>query len=521
MSSWFTNWFKHKAPTTPAPIHEATLAIWAKDAETGAPIPNAAIDFFEPDFPAPEDGRTNQDGYYARQVKVGSHLVEVHADGYGSEMKAIEVTGNHDEPFALTAKQVEAPVTPARPVRSGMVTVTGRTWRDAAGEFYPLGDTLFWAVAGWRHERERFQQNARYVASKGHDYVRILGDVGWADVDSSAADYETILGEVIDWLYDVCGLRVEITVWGGSDRDPINAAQRVAKVIADGRQHKVLDSESSNESGQNGPDDPTLDKMSVILRAAGCVVAPSSPMGSVDFEAWLRARIGDRWASIGCVHLDRTFGDLGWRAVRQPWDWKGLPYAITHNEPIGPRSSVAEMTDPLRLVMLRVFGIMCGLGAFVLHNGAGVAGQVDPAHNRPANLWEVPGIDAIMQAIRQIDAILPNGLADWAKSFQHGGYAFPGFEMFFDPPLIADGIWSDGHDHGCSRIYNSTSGNDLFTVVLGVKPYVNLKATRALQLTIYNPVTLEKQDRTVVANEVFRLEGDEGANAAYIIRGRQ
>lgn len=519
MSSWFTNWFKAKpkqAPT-PAPIREATLAIWAKDVVTGAPIPNAAVDLFEPDFPAPEDGRTNQDGYYARQVKVGSHLVEVHADGYNSVMKNIEVTSNHDERFELTAEPGSV-VVAARPVRAGVVSVTGRNWRDAVGEFYPLGATLFWALAGWKHERERFQKNALYVASKGHDYLRILADVGWMDADSSAADFETVLGDVIDWLYEN-GLRTEVTVWGGSARDPINAAQRVARVVSAGRQHKVLDLEGGNESGQNGPDDPTLDRMTEILRPTGCVVAPSSPLGQPDFEAWLRARISDRRASIGCVHLDRSFGDLGWRAVRQPWDWKGLPYAITHNEPIGPRSSVAEMTDRLRLVMLRVFGIMCGLGGFVLHNGAGVAGKVDPAHNRPANLWEVPGIDAIMDALRRVDAILPTSLSDWSKSFQHGGYAFPQFERFNDPPLIADGIWSDGHDHGCSRIYNSTRGNELFAVVFGVKPYVNVKATRALQLTIYNPVTLEKQEKLVAANEVFRLEGDDQANAGYIIRG--
>ena len=47
-------------------------------------------------------------------------------------------------------------------------------------------------------------------------------------------------------------------------------------------------------------------------------------------------------ANLGTIHMDRTQGDDGWRAMRQPWDWKDFNFPISHNEPIGPRSSVGE-----------------------------------------------------------------------------------------------------------------------------------------------------------------------------------
>src|SRR5439155_12200302 len=117
-------------------------------------------------------------------------------------------------------------------------------------------------------------------------------------------------------------------------------------------------------------------------------------------------------ATLATIHMDRTYGDGGWRECRQPWDWKDFPFPVSHNEPIGPRSSVAEETDPMRLAMLRAVGLINGVEAFVLHNGAGVGGRVDPAHNRPANLWEVPNIDAIMDAVRGVDALMPARAGD-------------------------------------------------------------------------------------------------------------
>ena len=78
---------------------------------------------------------------------------------------------------------------------------------------------------------------------------------------------------------------------------------------------------------------------------------------------------------------------------RVPWDkdkiLRGLERAC-FKRPV-PETEilrVAEEVDPMRLAMLRAVGLINGVGAFVLHNGSGVAGKVDPGHNRPANLWE-------------------------------------------------------------------------------------------------------------------------------------
>lgn len=158
------HWLRPK-PQPPIQPPMARLSIWATDAATGQPVANAAVDLYEPDFPAPEDGRTNADGYFGLQVKLGTHLVEVHADGYGSEMKSVPVTGDHDEQFPLTAT-----VPPPSPVlKAGQAgkleaaanrpvfTVVGQAWRWLACDGFALplliaagedvGPFLDWAIA--------------------------------------------------------------------------------------------------------------------------------------------------------------------------------------------------------------------------------------------------------------------------------------------------------------------------------------------------------------------------------------
>jgi hypothetical protein len=185
---------------------------------------------------------------------------------------------------------------------------------------------------------------------------------------------------------------------------------------------------------------------------------------------------------------------------------------------------VSQTTDARRLATLRAVGILCGFGSFVLHNGAGVTGRVDPAHNRPANLWEVPGIDDVMHVVRDVEMLLPKGLEDWTKGNQHGGTAFPGFENL-GQVLAADGIWSDGHDHGASRCYVGKSGDRYVQIVYGVKGYVEMVAQRRCSVesiveVVDGPFT--PWPSTLEVGQAVRLPG--GANGssdrAYILQGR-
>jgi hypothetical protein len=133
--------------------------------------------------------------------------------------------------------------------RKGIVHADGRNFVDDDGAFYPLGGTLFWALRGWKYEPDRVKQNLQFLKKHHYDYVRILGEVDWPNngIDENWPDYQTLLGELIDYAYDSCGLRIELTLVG-SDGDPMAIAQKIAPVINAGRQHKILNLEVANES---------------------------------------------------------------------------------------------------------------------------------------------------------------------------------------------------------------------------------------------------------------------------------
>src|SRR5690606_37195203 len=71
-----------------------------------------------------------------------------------------------------------SPVTPSWPRRTGVVRVEGRAFSDGAGQWNPVGTTLFWALWGERHDVPKIERNLKHVATYGLDYIRILGMVG-------------------------------------------------------------------------------------------------------------------------------------------------------------------------------------------------------------------------------------------------------------------------------------------------------------------------------------------------------
>jgi hypothetical protein len=228
-------------------------------------------------------------------------------------------------------------------------------------------------------------------------------------------------------------------------------------------------------------------------------------------SAFVDTYLGDA-ANIGTVHMDRTFGDGGWREDRQPWDYKDFQFPIAHNEPIGPRSSVAEEVDPMRLAMLRAVGLINGVGAFVLHNAAGVTGQIDPAHNRPANLWEVPGIDAVMDAVRNVDGIVPLHAGDG----QHWNNAWAG------NPFVADAFWSDGADHGVNRNYTVATPDGWISTEAGVEGYVVLTVNRHARVEIFDALAGKVNEVEVQAGETITLTPvsvDNNGDGAFVVVG--
>src|SRR5688500_4738913 len=148
-----------------------------------------------------------------------------------------------------------------RPPRRGPVRVDGRAIADAGGPFNALGATLFWGAWGYRSDRARLERNLGVLRDAGVDYIRVLGSVGgtsWADreADPRWNDYDAVIAGLTDLAYDLYGLRIQWTLFGGAPFTPPGAARealvdRFAK-LARGREHKILAFEISNEARSNG-----------------------------------------------------------------------------------------------------------------------------------------------------------------------------------------------------------------------------------------------------------------------------
>jgi hypothetical protein len=438
-----------------------------------------------------------------------------------------EVFVDHDFNSADTASANSyylAQLEPSVKLRRGIVRAQGRNFVDDDGPFYPLGQTLFWALRGWKFERERVKQNLDYLKTQKFDYIRILGEVDWAgnEVDPSWPDYEQVLGELMDYAYNKCGLRVELTILGGGHEDQaMSLTQKITSVVKNGREHMVLNFEVANESYQRNISLEDMRGIGRFLRQQfpNHLVALSSAEGTQSYRDTgdFMADFKDVYmrpdsANLGTTHMDRAYGDLGWRIARQPWDFKDQPFPVSHNEPIGPRSSVAEEMDPIRLAMLRAVGIINGVEAFVLHNAAGVAGQVNIERNRPANVWEVPGIDHINEVVRRIDSFLP----PYAGDGQHWNNGWAG------SPWIADNFWAEGGDHGINRNYSVATPDGWISTESGIMNYVLLTASRHSVIEVFDVLQGKVQEVELQAGETFRLtplSTDSNGLGAFIVIG--
>jgi hypothetical protein len=366
------------------------------------------------------------------------------------------------------------------------------------------------------------------VASQtGVDYVRMFCEVGgrtWEDrtIDPRWPDYEAVLGDAIDTAFDRYGLRVELTVLAGGSGAPRELAfQKVIKGVLPGREHKVMHGEGANE-GNFGDEASFHALVRNAIRESAILWAVNSPSGADvnEVERLMRAT----GAQVATGHFERTPGDFtadgrSWRQVRQAWDWRDLRWPGSHNEPAGPQSSVAEQNDPLVLAMMRAVGILSGVGAFVLHTGAGVrgGGAADLARGRSANFWDVPQIEEILEALYRVATILPIDLPHWTKANNQWRPPLP------EHPLPADSVWTAGADHGIVRNYGAFRDDAFVTLPHGVREYVVMTPGRACAVRVHSPLTGELMtEARLAAGEGLRLEGPEhGGLAAYVVLGQR
>lgn len=448
--------------------------------------------------------------------------IKVTADGYETLEEDVVLVKTLSAATYVIGRQAEAGQVQLNALKSlvvarkGVVHVNGRQWSDDGGEFYPLGGTLMWAIRGMKFDQARLETRNLALFKKHHfDYIRILGEVEWPgnDINPNWEDYQTQLASLIDLAYEKYGLRVELTmIGGGTGVDYHQLAQKVADVVVP-RQEKVISLEISNEF-QIKDARLQVELLQYLKSRLTIPIALTDARNAGLPEVDGTKQFFDLGQTYGTLHLDRgvTKVDGYWRPVRQTWDFKEIGRALSANEPIGPLSSVAADSDPIRLAFNRAVSILNGVSAWVLHNGAGVSGQIDPIHHRPANVDEVENIDHIMDVVRGLDQYLPKGMGDW----QHYNYGWAG------EPLVADSIWIDGTDHGVMRQYSAKNGNEFISMPLAIKNYVNLRATYNCEVDVIDVVDGVIDHKTLAAGEIWRLEPHTRASdgmGAFILHG--
>jgi hypothetical protein len=417
--------------------------------------------------------------------------------------------------------------TPSPTVRHGRVRLDGNAIVDDDGPFVALGASLFWGAWGYRHDRARLEDNLEHLSVNAFDYVRVLGVVGnpsapdWWDgreVDFNWPDYVDVIAGFTDLAYDVYGLRVEWTLIGDGQVSVPTESQRYQLVdrflqMSQGREHKIMHFEIANESWQNGfGGDAGLAQLrsltSYMQARTDILVAASAPAGHdcADVQAVYGGGVGD----LATIHFDRqnNLADGPWRPVRQPWEHAyctGVPPG-SNNEPIGPGSSVASESEPVRLVAAAINTWMSNLPMYVFHTRAGIRGD--------QNLWDMPGTTAFAEAREGLPGDLPN----WNRKNAH--WSDSPFRVYAQVggSLYPDQMWPDlaGATAGAVRAYGQVRGGSYAVFPIGIRDHVRMEARRAMTYEVVDPMTGDLLAAgTLEAGQWFEARGAE----ALIVTG--
>ena len=327
-----------------------------------------------------------------------------------------------DNGSAADPRQDPLPTTQPR----GVVRLSERTFADARGPYLAVGASLFWAVWGFQHDRERLEAHLHFLKAQGVDYIRVLGAVGpqgWTGrtANPTMPGYDGAIAGVTDLSYRH-GLRVEWTIFGGLDRTETPASrrslvERFAR-MAKGREAKIQHWEIANEAwatGWKGREDEARKLARLLQRLVPQPVAVTADGCGTTYYA-------DGAGTLRTAHIGRnTSGkDGAWQPVLSTWEVSSCPPpgAWTSNEPIGPGSSVASDDDPLRLAMAAAMTWLSGGAGYVAHTRPGVRGggkEDVEKYGGPASIWEVRNIVAALSGIRVVRSLLPPDLPNWRR----------------------------------------------------------------------------------------------------------
>lgn len=376
---------------------------------------------------------------------------------------------------------------PHQPVR-GRVRLDGRSFADDNGPRPALGASLFWLAWGYRHDRERLEANLQWLAERGVDFVRALGEVGgrgWEDrvVDPAWPDYVDVIRGATA-LANRHGLRVEWTIFGGGASKSTDEWRAAARSVVEALRPVVAGVqfvEVQNEQ-QGPPLDVAREIAAVVRRELGVEVAVTGTP-----EQDLAAVYAGSAATVATIHFDRRAGQDGWRFARQAWEQRdraGLPKAFVNNEPAGIASSVRAENDPARLASDALVTWVAGGAAYVLHHGAGIHGRQwthPTAGPRQADAWAQPALAEALEMIGRIRAVLPADIANWSKAENDAAPPNPVPPYRFGPEVVGPGARLD---RGAAGVFTAMRGAEFYTVILGVRGRLEAEAVRPAAATV-------------------------------------
>jgi hypothetical protein len=386
-----------------------------------------------------------------------------------------------------TAEDQPVPPTPPVPpvgTRTGRVRLDGRAMADDGGPWLPLGLSFFWPVreAGSQHVND----NLAWARQRGADFFRVFCEVqdwqapyAFGPRDAGWLDRVRLVRDSIV----AAGARVAWTLFGGNALTPAEQMRLVEDilVVCQERPASVQYVEISNES-QGFKDDDGPRRMrgfAEIFARHGYPTALTSAAHGDD-ELYPGSA-----ATVATEHFDREPTENGWRPVRQPWgywDRQNFPPTFINNEPIGPGSSVASETDPLRLACGAVVTWIASGCAHVIHPAAGIYPKAEQ------NYWEHQTLETALASVSAMRSLLPPDLPAWNRQNHH----WAGHPFSFSPYVPGDE--SLAHDLGCVRAYAATRGSEFVCLPFGVMGsmqtgYMTMTPKQAMTWTTYDPLT--------------------------------
>jgi hypothetical protein len=288
-----------------------------------------------------------------------------------------------------------------------------------------------------------------------------------------------------------------------------------------GREDRVMHLEVANEAWQNGFSGPEGVR---DLRAFAKYLADRTPVlvaitsNDDTSNDGIVALYRGSAADLATVHFSRDTRtpEGGWLPVHDCYRAGKLPGvpSVMSNEPIGPGSSVAAESDPLKLCSAAVFAYLANLPGYVFHSRTGIYGyeKCCPPSGDRMRFEDTPGIDAF----HHLRHILPPDLASWTRN--NGIEPRAPFTVFCNGK--PNQYWQDAGQStdGCVRNIGSSKGSEFVCLPMGILGGgLTLEARRSAQCQVFNPLTgVVTTNLEISTGTRFTLPQGPGA---YILKG--